>query len=398
MPLAFSSSLHHASSSSESTLPITSTHSNRKTQVSSHDSKDSSVTKEKNIKLNYKNQPLLSIGVVADIQHAPVPDGASFSGTPRYYKYALEVAGVAAKHFQEAKVDLLVNLGDIIDGKCALTSDTIDMNEDERENIVGKVAMKNVINALNAYKNGPIIHTYGNHELYNLSREDIGKMLCIPFVQETKADLVGYRSIVKNQVRFIVLDTYDVAIMGRCPDKSEKRKQAERILAQNNPNFPENENSPENMTGLQKRFVAFNGGIGATQLSWLRSTLQEAEKNGELVIILSHQPIHPQSSSPVCLIWNYEEVLDILREFESTVIASFSGHAHRGGYHRDETSGIHFRVFEAVLESPYPINTYAFVDIYENKIHVRGEGKCESARYDFKHLASTSVPQNNVSL
>jgi len=387
MPLAFSSSIYSTSSGSNTKFSLPAAKMPQKTQIASHDSRSSTFTNENKSKLNNEETPQLTLGVLADIQHAPIPDGTSFSGTPRYYQHALEVAGKAAQRFEESKVDMVLNLGDIIDGKCALTTDDAVINGDVSENNVGKSAIKNVISALDAYKHGPIIHTYGNHELYNLSRDEIGKLLGIPFVQETKADLVGYRSIVKNKIRFVILDTYDIAMMGRCPDTSEKRKEAERILAKNNPNYPENENSPENLVGLEKRFVAFNGGIGETQLSWLKSTLQEAKKEEEKVIILSHQPIHPLSSAAVCLIWNYEEVLDILRQSKDIVIASFSGHAHRGGYHRDEDSGIHFRVFEAVLESPDPINTFAFVDIFKSELHVRGEGRCESACYDFAHLA-----------
>lgn len=341
-------------------------------------------TKMEDANKKQRIEPLLSMGVIADIQHAPIPDGASYGGVPRYYKHALEVAGVAAQHFQQSKVDLVLNLGDIIDGKC--TTDFITDNEDENSKGVGLEAIQNVVKALSAYKNGPILHTYGNHELYNLSRESIGKILDIPFVKESNDDLVGYRSYVKNNFRFIVLDTYDIAMMGRCPQTSEKRKKAEQILAKHNPNYPEKENSPENLEGVQKRFVAFNGGIDSAQLTWLRSTLAEAKRNNERVIVLSHQPILPASSSPVCLVWNYEEVLEILREYKGNIIASFCGHAHKGGYKRDPESGIHFRVFEAVLESPHPIRTYAFVDIFENELVVRGEGRCESACYDFSHL------------
>lgn len=228
-----------------------------------------------------------------------------------------------------------------------------------------------------------------NHELYNLSRDELGKLLKIPFTKEPCGDLVGYHSFTQNDIRFIVIDTYDVAIMQRCPETSNKRKQAEDILSMNNHNFAADEsklNSPEGLTGVEKRFVAFNGGIDVVQLAWLRQTLQEAKNMGQRAIILSHQPIHPKSSSPVCLIWNYEEVLNILRDYRSTVIASFCGHAHRGGYHRDTKSGIHFRVIEAVLESPDPIKTYGIVDVHSDRLELRGNGACISASYDFSHM------------
>merc|ERR1712150_108155 len=101
---------------------------------------------------------------------------------------------------------------------------------------------------------------------------------------------------------------------------------------------------------------------------------------------MSHQPIIPDSFVEVCLVWNYQDVLDILRDYGDIVIASFAGHAHKGGYKRDEQSGIHFRVIEAVLESPDPHKTYAIVDVFDDRLVVNGFGNCESAVYDFSHL------------
>ena len=58
--------------------------------------------------------PLFKFGLIADVQHAPIPDGASFSGEPRYYRHALSVCESASKHFQNAECDFAINLGDII--------------------------------------------------------------------------------------------------------------------------------------------------------------------------------------------------------------------------------------------------------------------------------------------
>ena len=171
----------------------------------------------------------------------------------------------------------------------------------------------------------------------------------------------------------------------KCSESSTKRKMAESILTEKNPNFPTRENSPDGLTGVHRRFLAFNGAIDIPQLTLLRTTLQEAKENNERVIILSHQPILPGSSSPMCLIWNYHDVLAILREYSTIIAAAFAGHANKGGYKRDEVSGIHFRVFEAVLESEEPIKTYAFVDLYEQHLVVRGMGYCRSAIYDLDH-------------
>eukprot|EP00521_Asterionellopsis_glacialis_P008105 CAMPEP_0195287298 /NCGR_PEP_ID=MMETSP0707-20130614/4415_1 /TAXON_ID=33640 /ORGANISM="Asterionellopsis glacialis, Strain CCMP134" /LENGTH=410 /DNA_ID=CAMNT_0040347045 /DNA_START=184 /DNA_END=1416 /DNA_ORIENTATION=- len=333
--------------------------------------------------------PHFSFGVVADIQYANIPDGFSFGGAKRYYRHSLEVAKEAAAHFQREGVSCVLNLGDTVDGKQQelgkYGGDELPAPMDP-----GHVAMKEVMAALSSYTHGPYLHTYGNHCLYNLDRHDIQNTLGIPFVQEPCGDLVAYRSYVHQKIRFVVLDTYDIALMKRCETSSRKRKIASEILSKNNHNYPHNENSPEGLEGIQKRFVAFNGGVDKPQLTWLQQTLEEARTKHEKVVVMSHQPIMPESSGEVCLIWNYQDVLDILREYGDIVIASLAGHAHRGGYKRDEQSGIHFRVIEAVLENPHPHSTYAIVDVLDDRLVLHGYGNCQSAVYDFSHLGGSN--------
>jgi manganese-dependent ADP-ribose/CDP-alcohol diphosphatase len=323
----------------------------------------------------------LTFGVIADIQHAPIPDGYSYAGVPRYYSHAIDVARHAADHFQNDKVSLVLNLGDIVDGKCQ------DIAKNGGEPLPagidpGLKVIDDVVQALSSYQHGPILHAYGNHCLYNADRETLQSKLGIPFVKEPCGDLVGYWSHVQKGVRFVILDSYDISKSHRCKLTSQKHSEAHEILSKNNPNYPDNENSPEGLVGVAKRFVAFNGGVGSVQLEWLRNTLNLARENNERVIILSHQPIHPGSSSPTCLVWNYREVLTALREYRDVVLASFSGHAHAGGYKRDD-SGIHFRVFEAALESPHPHKTYGMVDLYDDRMEIRGFGNCKSAIYHY---------------
>jgi Predicted phosphohydrolases len=367
--------------------------------------------------ISNEQKPLLKIGVIADIQYAPIPDGHSYNGKPRYYRHSLVAARHAAHHFKKEKVDLVVNLGDIIDGKCQTIDEhwkreygrgqgNNDNNDDGESHVAmmkhldltryqqgdpGHYAVDDVVEALSVYE-GRILHTYGNHELYNLSRQDIGRKLKIPFVKEDSGDLVGYytHETPCKSVKFVILDSYDIAIMQRCPNHSIKRKKAEQILQENNPNFPHLENSPQGLEGIQKRFVAFNGGVDEPQLAWLRDTLQEAKRQRQKVIVLSHQPILPETSSPVCLMWNYDQVLDVLREYKDIVAASLSGHAHTCGYVRDAESGIHFRVFSAALESKDPVKTYGFLHIYENRLEIHGEGDCISDVYMLDHLDSSS--------
>jgi manganese-dependent ADP-ribose/CDP-alcohol diphosphatase len=334
------------------------------------------------------SSPRYTVGIIADIQYAPIDDGHSFTGTPRFYRHSLEVTRVAFEHFQQDKVDLVINLGDTIDGKCqdieSHGGDPVPEGQDP-----GHYSLNHVIEAMAPYQHGRILHIYGNHCLYNMNREALEERLGIQFKQEPCGDLVGYYDhIMGNNIRFVVLDAYDVAIMQRCEVSSNKRREATEILTAKNPNFETNMNSPEGLQGTQRRFVGFNGAVGQRQLSWLKGTLEAARRENQHVVILSHNPIFPDASSAVCLIWNYDEVLDMLREYSDVVVASFSGHAHKGGYSRDPESGIHFRVFEAALENR-PEKTYAMVDVHDDRLVVRGFGNCESATYDFSHCKKT---------
>mmetsp|Transcript_27015 Transcript_27015/g.53891 ORF Transcript_27015/g.53891 Transcript_27015/m.53891 type:complete len:112 (-) Transcript_27015:67-402(-) len=70
--------------------------------------------------------------------------------------------------------------------------------------------------------------------------------------------------------------------------------------------------------------------------------------------------------------FNYEAVLDVLRSFEGTVVATFSGHTHNSGYAHDR--GIHHVVVAAGLESPPPVETFAVVRAYEDRLEWEGFG------------------------
>ena len=106
------------------------------------------------------SEPIWKFGVVADIQYAPIPDGYSFAGILRYYRHALEVARHAAQHFESDRAEVVLNLGDIIDGKCQAIQEN--GGEPVPEGIdPGVRAIDDVLEALSVYKHGPVLHTYG---------------------------------------------------------------------------------------------------------------------------------------------------------------------------------------------------------------------------------------------
>ena len=306
--------------------------------------------------------PLLTFGVIADVQYAPIPDGASYSGTPRYYTAALPSLVAALSNFNTRRCDFVLNLGDSIDGQCPPAD-------------VPKVAT-----ALRDHRL-PVHSVYGNHELYVLSRKEIAAQFGIPMIEEAvspdasdEPDLVGYYTkSLPNDYKFVFVDTYDECVMGRT---GAKLSAATALLSQNNPNFASGEiNSPIGLDGVQRRFVAFNGGVGARQMRWLEDELIDARTTNKRVVVSAHQPFHPSTGNVMCLPFNYEELLSLFEEYKDVVVATLSGHTHSGGYHVEPKTGIHHVVFDAILESPPGTDTHSIVTIFEDEIVLEGFGR-----------------------
>ena len=127
--------------------------------------------------------------------------------------------------FREEGLDVVVNLGDSINGKyqdevCKITGGG---GKDHDKFAPGGnnpsiYMMDTFLSALLACRPVPIIKTNGNHYLYNLDRKALGDKLSIPFVEESTEDLVGYHthllttSTSPRQLHIVVLDAYDVSI------------------------------------------------------------------------------------------------------------------------------------------------------------------------------------------
>jgi len=327
-------------------------------------------------------EPLFRFGVVTDVQYADIADGTSFGGTPRFYRNSLLNLRCAALSCLDATVSrpchrevvadwrtrsglvCALHLGDILDSFCP------------REESVD--ALRRVITTFDGLQQ-PVYHTLGNHCLANLPRPVLNAALGI------SGDGAGssyYTAVLHPGFRLVMLDCFDLSVLG-WPPGHPHHEAAVALLASNNPNA--NKNSPETLEGLQRRFVAFGGGVSDAQLAWLDATLAQADAAGERVFVCGHLPCHPEAAASVCLMWNYSEVLDILHA-HPCVVATFAGHTHREGYHQDER-GIHHRVLAAVLECPPGTNAYAHVDVWHDGAHLHGSGSVGSTPMPFRVLA-----------
>ncbi|KAG6576476.1 manganese-dependent adp-ribose cdp-alcohol diphosphatase-like [Phytophthora cinnamomi] len=330
--------------------------------------------------------PLVSFGLVTDVQYADVEDGWDFHHiSQRYYRNALpQLHAVVAEWLRVAqspspatKLRFAVNLGDLIDGKNRPASTSRQALESTK---AAWVPFQDAV--------GPVHHLVGNHELYNFSASDIQtELVCQPSKTVGSAPSRSYYDFQVAEApkfRFVVLDCYGLSILGR--EKNDPAYQeALALLRRVNPN--ENLNSPTGLEDAQRRFVAFNGAVDRDQMKWLEAVLVKATEAGEHVVIFTHVPIHPSTSpTPSSLLWNYPEVLELIRRY-ACVRVVFSGHSHADGYvyaHEGmHNKGVHFVVCDAILECAPAETAHALVHVFDDKLVVQGYGKIPTRELRF---------------
>ncbi|GAV65143.1 Metallophos domain-containing protein [Cephalotus follicularis] len=300
-------------------------------------------------------QPLFSFGVISDIQYADIPDGRSFIGVPRYYQHSIHVLQRAVhKWNNHQNLEFAINFGDIVDGFCP---------KDQSLSAVTKV-----VNDFGKFK-GPIYHMIGNHCLYNLPRDKLLPLLKIPSINSH----AYYDFSPCQEYRFVVLDGYDISAIG-WPQDHPKTLEALKFLGEKNPN--KEKNSPEGLMGFERRFLMFNGAVGKEQLEWLDGVLQDATKVNQKVVVCCHLPLCPGATSKEALLWNYDEVMGVIYRYNCVKIC-LAGHDHKGG-HSIDAHGIHHRVFEAALECPPGTDAFGHIDVYDNRLSLRGTDRMQS--------------------
>ena len=84
----------------------------------------------------------------------------------------------------------------------------------------------------------------------------------------------------------------------------------------------------------------------------------------------------------MALLWNFEDVLNILWDFDDIVLAYLAGHAHEGGYFYDEKH-IHQITLPAIIECEPNTNSFATVHVYEEYLMIEGVGRIDTYRINF---------------
>lgn len=273
-------------------------------------------------------EPLFRFGLLADVQYADKADAGA-----RRYRLALE-------HLDDCVADLIgrdlafvVQLGDVIDGRGEPGGSRIDL-----EQVLSRLESIGV----------PLVHVVGNHCLA-VPRTELLPRLGLES---------GRQSFARDGWRFLVLDTLELSVCG-VPADDPLAVEAESWLL---------ENADSGELNVQR----WNGGAGAAQRAWLQSELVAAEAAGERVVVLGHLPILLEASGPYYLLWDHAEVLELLQSTPA-VLTYLAGHDHSGGY--AQQAGIHHLTLPSMLEAPKGTNAYAVVEVWPDRLEVRGVGE-----------------------
>ncbi|XP_022597969.1 manganese-dependent ADP-ribose/CDP-alcohol diphosphatase [Seriola dumerili] len=328
-----------------------------------------------------QQRPLFTFGVIADIQYADIDDGFNYTRTRRrYYRSSLQLLRNAQESWSESAVkpEFILQLGDIIDG--------FNKGHDASDRALDTV--------LRQFGSSPVEvhHVWGNHEFYNFSRSSLlsSKLNSSLLGDRSRSgaragsDIYAYHFSPFPGFTFVVLDAYDVSLLGR-EESSEEYRSALSLIKQHNNN--EDLNCPPVLEGLQQRFTMFNGGFSKDQLDWLDSVLSSADEKQQRVTIVSHLPVHPCSTTPICLAWNYDELLAIISS-HSSVVCVMAGHDHDGGYYWDKDTGVHHLTLEGVIETPPDDNAFGTVSVYEDRMVLKGSGRISNREFLFSQCHS----------
>ncbi|MEQ2194924.1 hypothetical protein XENOCAPTIV_004773 [Xenoophorus captivus] len=310
---------------------------------------------------------LFTFGVIADVQYADLDDGFNFTRTrKRYYRSSLQLLKNALKSWSESAVkpDFILQLGDLIDGFNKLHG-------------ASQRALDTVLREFGSCP-AKVHHVWGNHEFYNFSRSELMRS---PLDSSLYADwgprgvpgeddIYAYQFSPFPGFTFVVLDAYDVSLLGR-QQSNKQYNNAMNLIRLYNKN--EDLNCPP---GLQchSRFTMFNGGFSQEQLDWLDSVLSVADEKQERVTIVSHLPVHPGCTDSVCLAWNHDDLLAMIRS-HSCVVCYMAGHTHDGGYCLDKDTGVHHLTVDGVIETHPDSDAYGTVSVYPDRMVLRGNGK-----------------------
>ena len=275
--------------------------------------------------------PLATIGLVADVQYADKPDHAPDGSRTRFYTLALSKLRSSICALNLTPLSAVIHLGDIVDGNTSSKATFADFT----------VVLRQFMRCQH-----PLLHVIGNH-CHEVGRDTLLGQL------QTAA---YYERLLAPGVRIAVLDTTDMGVNGSTPE----------LIAMGHAWLDANHQLDHANT--------WNGGVGSTQISWLRSIFGRARKAQERVLVAGHMPLLGAAASTCHLAFNHEEIAALLDEYCDVCPLYMCGHYHTGGY-AQSMAGVRHITIEGVVEMRPEVECcHATLAVYPDRLVVDGGG------------------------
>lgn len=268
--------------------------------------------------------PLLSFGMVADCQYAAL--GRSAPHPVRHYPLSRAKLAEAVATFNDADLDFVISLGDLIDSSADDLRPVLDVLADCR---------------------APVRHCLGNHDLVGFDGDLEAAVAAFGMPG-------SYYGWTERGHRFLVLDTNRLGVID---------------LPRGSPAWQ------DGVADLARRRAAgepnaqpWNGGVDPAQLAWLGDQLDAAATAGEPVLIFAHQPVVPVYDHALL---NATEVSGVLTRPGTPLLAYLCGHDHSGGLGRLGASPA--VTFAGMVDTEE--NAYAIVRVFPDRLTITGYGR-----------------------
>jgi len=266
-------------------------------------------------------QSEFSFGVLTDVQYCDCDPRNDI-----YYRTTLAKLEECVLEFNSKDLAFVIQLGDIIQKDFASFDQVLPIYE--------QLVM-------------PKYHLLGNHDF------SVGQKKKSAVQEKLGLENSYYNMSVKGW-RFIMLDGNDISAY-RVPKNSKAYRTAKAWLED-----------------LQDRALPnakkFNGALSERQMTWLKSTLNEACKAGEKVVLFCHHAVFPKNTNTL---WNDTEVMNLIESYDC-VVAFINGHYHPGNY--EKKNGLHYLTLQGMVDT-VDKNTYAIIEVYPDRLEVVGYGR-----------------------
>lgn len=264
---------------------------------------------------------VLRFGLIADPQYADVDSQPEYN---RYYRHSLGKLSQAIGLLNQQPLAFVATLGDLVDRDWHSYATLLPCYAQLRH---------------------PHMAITGNHDAEVISRQLGARQPALPLPKHYyQFSLPGYR--------FLVIDGNDLSLYCNAAN-GDSQAQARQLL-----------------TALQAQQVlqaqSWNGALGEQQLVWLEQNLQQAQLQGETVLVFGHYPLTPDNKHNL---WNCERVVALLCRYQ--VRAYFAGHNHAGGYNR--IGNTDFITLKGMLDGSEE-TPFAVVEIRGNQLTIQGYG------------------------